>query len=76
MGIFHEFTNFFNFSSSDKKFSARKDMFLPTVIQRDKKLDVNVRLGNYSNISVNMYNNEGVKTFEDKQYVVLTLNKR
>ena len=54
----------------------RKDKFLPTVIQRDKKLDVNVLLGNYSNIIVKMYNNEGVKTFEDKHYVVLTLNKR
>jgi hypothetical protein len=54
----------------------RKDKFLPTVIQRDNKLDVNVLLGNYSNISVSMYNNEGAKTFEDKHYVVLTLNKR
>ena len=54
----------------------RKDKFLPTVSQKDKKLNVNVLLGNYSNITVSMYSSDGFKAFEDKNYVVLTLNKR
>jgi hypothetical protein len=54
----------------------RKDKFLPSVSQKDKKMDVNVLLGNYSNIIVTMFNNEGQKVFEDKNYVILTLNKR
>jgi hypothetical protein len=56
--------------------SERKEKFLPTISQKGKKFDVNVLLGNYSNIIVKMYNNEGTKVFEDKNYVVLTLNKR
>jgi hypothetical protein len=56
--------------------SERKEKFLPSISQKGKKLDVNVLLGNFSNIIVKMYNNEGVTTFEDKNYVVLTLNKR
>jgi hypothetical protein len=56
--------------------SERKEKFLPTISQKGKKLDVNVLLGNYSNISVKMFNSEGIKTFEDANYVVLTLNKR
>jgi hypothetical protein len=56
--------------------SERKEKFLPTISQKGKKMDVNVLLGNYSNIIVNMYNNEGAKAFSDKNYVVLTLNKR
>jgi hypothetical protein len=56
--------------------SERKEKFLPTISQKGKKLDVNVLLGNYSNISVKMFNSEGIKTFEDTNYVVLTLNKR
>jgi hypothetical protein len=56
--------------------SERKEKFLPTISQKGKKLDVNVLLGNYSNISVKLYNSEGIKAFEDTNYVVLTLNKR
>jgi hypothetical protein len=56
--------------------SERKEKFLPTISQKGKKMDVNVLLGNYSNVIVKMYNNEGTKVFEDKNYVVLTLNKR
>ena len=54
----------------------RKDKFLPTVHFNSAKLDVNVLLGNYSNIQVNIYDNEGRKVFEDINYVVLTLHKR
>lgn len=54
----------------------RKEKFLPTIVQKDKKLDVNVLLGNYSNINVRIYNNEGAPVFEDKHYVVFMLNKR
>ena len=54
----------------------RKEKFLPTVTLKDRKLDVNVLLGNYSNINVKVFNNEGTPLFTDKNYVVLTLNKR
>ncbi len=54
----------------------RREKFLPTISQNGKKLDVNVLLGNYSNINVKLFNNEGLLIFEDKHYVVLTLNKR
>jgi hypothetical protein len=75
-GYFPRIYQFFHAPSSDNKELERKDKFLPTVIQRDKKLDVNALLGNDSNISVRMYNNEGFQSFEDKHYVILTLNKR
>lgn len=54
----------------------RKDKFVPAISQKDKKLDVNVLLGNYSNVTVKIYNNEGRLVFENKNYVVLTVNKR
>jgi hypothetical protein len=54
----------------------RKDKFVPTISQKDKKMDVNVLLGNYSNVTVKIYTNEGKLVFQNKNYVVLTLNKR
>lgn len=54
----------------------RKEKFLPTVSLKNGKLDVNVLLGNYSNINVKVSNNEGTPIFSDKNYVVFTLNKR
>jgi hypothetical protein len=54
----------------------RKEKFLPTVTLKNGKLDVNVLLGNYSNINVKVSNNEGTPIFADKNYVVFTLNKR
>jgi hypothetical protein len=54
----------------------RKDKFVPTISQKDKKMDVNVLLGNYSNITVKIYTNDGKLVFENKNYVVLTLNQR
>ena len=56
--------------------TERREKFLPNVVQRGNKMDVNVLLGNYSNIKVNVYNNEGRKVFEEVNYVVLVLNKR
>ena len=56
--------------------SERKEKFLPNILQHGKKLDVNVLLGNYSNIHVKIYDNTGKLVFEDTNYVVLTLNKR
>ena len=53
-----------------------KEKFLPLLIQKNDKLDVNVLLGNYSNITVIVYDNEGHKVFEDKNYVVFDLHKR
>jgi hypothetical protein len=54
----------------------RKEKFLPSIHQVGKRLDVNVLLGNYSNIVVKIYSNDGLVSFEDKNYVVLTLHKR
>ena len=56
--------------------SERKEKFLPSIAQKGHKLDVNVMLGNYSNIHVKIYDNEGRLVFEDTNYVVITLNKR
>ena len=54
----------------------RKEKFLPSINQSGKTVDVNVLLGNYSNIIVKIYGNDGLMSFEDKNYVVLTLHKR
>ncbi len=54
----------------------RREKFVPSINQKGQNLDVNVLLGNYSNITVRLYSNEGLLTFEDKNYVVLTLHKR
>lgn len=54
----------------------RKEKFLPMLVQKDNKVDVNVLLGNYSNIIVKVYDTEGKLAFTDKNYVVLTLHKR
>ncbi len=54
----------------------RKDKFIPSILQHNKKVDVNVLLGNYSNIHVKIFDNEGRLVFEDMNYVVITLNKR
>ena len=54
----------------------RKEKFLPVVAQNGNKMDVNVLLGNYSNIIVRVYDSEGKLAFSDKNYVVLTLHKR
>ncbi len=56
--------------------SERKEKFLPNIVQKGHKLDINVMLGNYSNIHVKIYDNEGRLVFEDTNYVVITLNKR
>jgi hypothetical protein len=54
----------------------RKEKFLPSIKLKGNMLDVNVLLGNYSNIIVKVYSNDGLVSFEDKNYVVLTLHKR
>lgn len=54
----------------------KKEKFIPTVSFNNDKLDVNVLLGNYSNITVRILDNEGRKVKEDKNYVVLDLHKR
>lgn len=54
----------------------KKEKFLPVVSFDKNKLDVNVLLGNYSNITVTILDNEGRKVSEDKNYVVLDLHKR
>jgi hypothetical protein len=54
----------------------RREKFLPSIKHTGNTLDVNVLLGNYSNIVVRIYGNDGLVSFEDKNYVVLTLHKR
>ena len=54
----------------------QKDKFLPTVDVKNDRINVNVLLGNYSNISVNIYDNAGRKVFNEENYVVLDLHKR
>ena len=54
----------------------RKEKFLPNISQRDNKLDVNVLLGNYSNIHVRIYDLDGRNVFEETNYVVFMLHKR
>jgi hypothetical protein len=54
----------------------KKEKFIPVLVQNGHKLDVNVLLGNYNNITIKILNNEGQSTIEDKSYVVLTLHKR
>jgi C4-type Zn-finger protein len=54
----------------------KKEKFLPYVIQNGNKLDVNVLLGNYNNITIKILDNEGRSSLDDTNYVVLTLHKR
>jgi hypothetical protein len=54
----------------------RREKFLPSVIQRNDKMDVNVLLGNYSNVHVKIYANDGTTVFAESNYVVMTLHKR
>ncbi len=54
----------------------KKEKFIPVVSINKGKLDVNVLLGNYNNITVTIFDNEGRKVSEDKNYVVLNLHKR
>jgi C4-type Zn-finger protein len=54
----------------------KKEKFIPVLVQNGSKLDVNVLLGNYNNITVKILDNEGHSSLEDKNYVVLTLHKR
>lgn len=53
----------------------RKEKFIPVVSQKDNQLKVNVLLGNYSNITVSIFDNTGHKVFEEKNYVVMNLHK-
>ena len=54
----------------------KKEKFLPVVSINKGKLDVNVLLGNYNNITVTILDNEGHEVTKDKNYVVLNLHKR
>jgi hypothetical protein len=54
----------------------KKEKFLPTLSFNDGKLDVNVLLGNYSNIIVKLFDNEGREVMTDNHYAEFKLNKR
>jgi hypothetical protein len=55
--------------------TEKKEKFIPVVSFMDNKLKVNVLLGNYSNITVTMYDADSRKVINDKNYVVLDLHK-
>jgi hypothetical protein len=54
----------------------KKEKFLPTLTFNNGKLDVNVLLGNYSNIVVKLFDNEGREVMTDNHYAEFKLNKR
>jgi Secretion system C-terminal sorting domain len=54
----------------------KKEKFLPTLSFQNDKLDVNVLLVNYSNITIKLYDNEGREVMNDKHYAEFKLNKR
>jgi hypothetical protein len=54
----------------------KKEKFLPTLSFDNGKLDVNVLLGNYSNIVVKLFDNEGREMMTDNHYAEFKLNKR
>jgi beta-galactosidase GanA len=56
--------------------TEKKEKFLPVINFKDEKLDVNVLLGNYSNIVVKLYDNEGREIMTDKHLAEFKLNKR
>jgi hypothetical protein len=58
-------------SSEDKK-----EKFLPAISFINDKLDVNVLLGNYSNIIVKLFDNEGREVMTDKHLAEFKLHKR
>lgn len=53
----------------------KKEKFIPTVNFTENKLNVNVLLGNYSNITVSIFDNEGRRVFDEKNYVVFDMHK-
>lgn len=55
--------------------TEKKEKFMPVVSFKENKLNVNVLLGNYGNITVTIYDAEANKIMENKNYVVLTLHK-
>jgi hypothetical protein len=54
----------------------KKEKFLPVLSFQNDKLDVNVLLVNYSNITIKLYDNEGREVMSDKRYVEFKLNQR
>jgi hypothetical protein len=54
----------------------KKEKFLPALSFNNGKLDVNVLLGNYSNIIVKLFDNEGREVMTDNHYAEFKLNKR
>ena len=54
----------------------RKEKFLPNIVQRGTKLDLNIMMSKYANVHIKIYDNEGRLVFEETNYVVITLNKR
>ena len=56
--------------------SRKKEKFIPVVMLKDNKLDVNVLLKTYGNISVNIYDNVGRKLKQEKRSDALNFHKR
>jgi hypothetical protein len=71
-------TQLFSIEKGTVKMSSedKKEKFLPTLNFHDNKLDVNVLLGNYSNIIVKLYDNEGQAVLNESHLAEFQLNKR
>ncbi len=54
----------------------KKEKYIPVVMLNKDRLDVNVLLDNYSNITVNIYDNQGLRVKQDKYPSTLNLHKR
>ena len=55
--------------------AEKKETFMPIVTFKDNKLNVNMLLGDYGNITVKMYDEDSNKIMENKNYGVLVLHK-
>ena len=53
----------------------KNEQFIPTVSFKEDRLNVNVLLGNYGNITITIYDAESCEIMQDKNYVILTLHK-
>ncbi len=54
----------------------KKEKFLPVVLLNNNKLDVNVLLKDYSTITVNIFDNQGVRVKQEKLEKALIFHKR
>ncbi len=54
----------------------KKEKFIPVVLLNNNKLDINVLLNDYSNITVNIFDNQGIRVKQEKLENTLKLHRR